>query len=62
MVCACFGVGLAAIHEAIASRRAASVDDISIALRAGSKCGTCLPELRSIVAHERTTHDRAHAH
>jgi assimilatory nitrate reductase catalytic subunit len=62
VVCACFGVGLAAIHEAITSRKAASVDDIGIALRAGSKCGTCLPELRGIVAHEGSNHDRTHAH
>ena len=49
-----------AIHEALASRKAANVDEIGIALRAGTKCGTCLPELRSIVDHER--HAREHAH
>ena len=49
VVCACFGVGLDAIREALASRKAASVEEIGIALRAGTKCGTCLPELRSIV-------------
>jgi assimilatory nitrate reductase catalytic subunit len=62
VICACFGVGVAAIHEAIVSRKATSVDDIGIALRAGSKCGTCLPELRSIVSHETSTHDHAHTH
>jgi assimilatory nitrate reductase catalytic subunit len=59
VVCACFGVGLAAIHEALTSRRATSVEEIGLSLRAGSKCGTCLPELRSIVDHER--HAREHA-
>jgi assimilatory nitrate reductase catalytic subunit len=58
VICACFGVGLAAIHEALASRRAANVAEIGLALRAGTKCGTCLPELRSIVNHER--HAREH--
>ena len=29
--------------------KAANVEEIGIALRAGTKCGTCLPELRSIV-------------
>ena len=52
VVCACFGVGVAAIAEAVASRKAASVEDIAKALRAGNKCGTCLPEIRSIVSHE----------
>jgi assimilatory nitrate reductase catalytic subunit len=73
IVCACFGVGVAAIAEAVASGNAASVEDIAKALRAGNKCGTCLPEIRSIVGHElasrnakdrvndRHTHDHAHA-
>jgi assimilatory nitrate reductase catalytic subunit len=61
VVCACFGVGLAALHEAIASRKAVSIDEIGTALRAGTKCGTCLPELRSILAHETSAHARARA-
>ncbi|MEX2034317.1 MAG: molybdopterin dinucleotide binding domain-containing protein, partial [Xanthobacteraceae bacterium] len=48
VVCACFGVGVAAIHEALASGKATNVEEIGLALRAGSKCGSCLPELRSI--------------
>jgi assimilatory nitrate reductase catalytic subunit len=53
VICACFGVGLNIIREAIASGAAASVDDISHALRAGTNCGSCLPELKRIVGHER---------
>jgi assimilatory nitrate reductase catalytic subunit len=49
VVCACFGVGLAAIQDALASGKAASAEQIGKALRAGTKCGSCLPELRSIV-------------
>jgi assimilatory nitrate reductase catalytic subunit len=60
VICACFGVGLAAIYEALASRKAANVEEIGLLLHAGSKCGTCLPELRSIVDHDR--HHREHAH
>ena len=60
VICACFGVGLAAIHEALASRKAANVEEIGQALRAGTKCGSCLPELRRIVDHDR--HPREHAH
>ena len=42
----------------VVSRKAANVAEIGLALRAGTKCGTCLPELRSIVDHER--HAREH--
>ena len=51
-VCACFGVGLAAIQDVLASRKATSVEEIGRALRAGTKCGTCLPELQSMVTHD----------
>jgi assimilatory nitrate reductase catalytic subunit len=50
VVCACFGVGLSAIRAAIRSGAAASVEGIGAALRAGTNCGSCLPELKRIVA------------
>ena len=49
VICACFGVGLAAIREAIESKSATNVDAIGKALRAGTNCGSCLPELNRIV-------------
>ena len=49
LVCACFGVGLATIRDALATGAAASVEDIGKALRAGTNCGSCLPELKRIV-------------
>jgi len=52
VICACFGVGLNVIRAAMAGG-AASVDDIGKALRAGTNCGSCLPELRRIVGHGR---------
>jgi assimilatory nitrate reductase catalytic subunit len=52
LICACFGVGLQAITTALASQQIASVEQIGRALRAGTKCGSCLPELRSIASHE----------
>jgi assimilatory nitrate reductase catalytic subunit len=52
VVCACFGIGLAAIRGAITSG-AANVDEIGKALRAGTNCGSCLPELKRIIANER---------
>jgi len=48
-VCACFAVGRAAIVAAIQSGRAASVVEIGAALRAGTNCGSCLPELATIL-------------
>ena len=53
MICACFGVGLNVIREAIAGGAAVSVEDIGTALRAGTNCGSCLPELKRIVHNER---------
>jgi assimilatory nitrate reductase catalytic subunit len=49
VVCACFGVGTDTIRDALLSRKATSAEEIGIALRAGTKCGSCLPELRSMV-------------
>jgi assimilatory nitrate reductase catalytic subunit len=49
IVCACFGVGLNVIRAAIASQGFTSTEDIGKALRAGTNCGSCLPELRKIV-------------
>ena len=49
IVCACFGVGLETIRRAITEGVAASVADIGRALRAGTNCGSCVPELRGIV-------------
>ena len=53
LVCACFGVGLNVIRAALASGRAASVEQIGVALRAGTNCGSFLPELKRIVADDR---------
>jgi len=55
VICACFGVGLNVIRDAIASNSATNVEAIGKALRAGTNCGSCLPELKRIV------HEHAHA-
>jgi assimilatory nitrate reductase catalytic subunit len=55
VICACFGVGLNVIREAIESDSAISVEAIGKAVRAGTNCGSCLPELKRIV------HEHAHA-
>ena len=42
--------GIATIRDALQSGKATSVDGIEAALRAGTNCGSCLPELKRIVA------------
>jgi assimilatory nitrate reductase catalytic subunit len=49
IVCACFGVGLEAIRRAITQGAAVNVAEIGRALRAGTNCGSCIPELQGIV-------------
>jgi assimilatory nitrate reductase catalytic subunit len=49
-ICACFGVGLSALHGAIAQRRLTSVAEIGAVLRAGTNCGSCIPELKAILS------------
>jgi assimilatory nitrate reductase catalytic subunit len=49
IVCACFAVGLRTLHRAIADRRVTSVAEIGAALRAGTNCGSCIPELNAIL-------------
>src|SRR5712671_3070753 len=49
LICSCFGVGLNVIRGALRSGTAANVEDIGKALRAGTNCGSCLPELKRIV-------------
>jgi assimilatory nitrate reductase catalytic subunit len=49
VVCACFGVGRTAICEAIAAG-AGSAAEIGAKLKAGTNCGSCIPELKRLIA------------
>jgi assimilatory nitrate reductase catalytic subunit len=49
-ICACFGVGLNTLHDTIASRRLTNVAEIGAILRAGTNCGSCIPELKAILS------------
>jgi len=49
MVCACFAVGRATIVEAVTAGKLVSAAEIAKALRAGTNCGSCLPELEMIL-------------
>ena len=50
IVCACFSVGLTTIRASIENGEAATVEDIGKLLRAGTNCGSCVPELKRIIA------------
>lgn len=52
IVCACHGVGENLLRDAIA-RGASSVEALGIELKAGSNCGSCIPELKQLLAHVR---------
>jgi assimilatory nitrate reductase catalytic subunit len=53
VICACFGVGLNVIRAALAEGAITTVEEIGKSLRAGTNCGSCLPELKRIVANGR---------
>ncbi len=67
LVCACFGIGQNVITREIDERGLCSTDLIGGALNAGTNCGSCLPELRSLIkaaaicqnraSNQRTTND-----
>jgi assimilatory nitrate reductase catalytic subunit len=48
-VCACFGVGRGAIDAAIAGG-CHDLFSIGRRLKAGTNCGSCVPELRRLIA------------
>jgi assimilatory nitrate reductase catalytic subunit len=49
VICACFGVGLAAIQTLIASGAAISVEAVGRHLKAGTNCGSCQPEIKKLI-------------
>jgi len=54
IVCACFGVGRTTICDAIAAG-AGSAAEIGAKLKAGTNCGSCIPELKRLIAGAETT-------
>ena len=49
IVCACFGVGRGTICDAIAAG-ANSAAAVGAQLKAGTNCGSCIPELKRLIA------------
>lgn len=50
IVCACFSVGINTITAAIKEQNLTSAEAIGKALKAGTNCGSCVPELKGILA------------
>jgi assimilatory nitrate reductase catalytic subunit len=48
-ICACYSVGRDAIEREIKARRLTTVAAIGSALKAGTNCGSCIPELQEIL-------------
>jgi assimilatory nitrate reductase catalytic subunit len=52
VVCSCFSVGRQTLIDAIRSQRLSSTREIGAALRAGTNCGSCLPELDALLTEQ----------
>ena len=58
VVCACFGVGRNTICDAIATG-ARSAAELGVRLKAGTNCGSCIPELKRLISQSATAdHER----
>jgi assimilatory nitrate reductase catalytic subunit len=53
VICACHGVGRDALIRAITSQGVATVKEIGSLLKAGTNCGSCIPELNGLLAEHR---------
>jgi assimilatory nitrate reductase (NADH) alpha subunit apoprotein (EC 1.7.1.1) len=51
-VCACFGVGRLQILRAIRRQGLTTPEQITRVLKAGGNCGSCVPELRALLAEQ----------
>ncbi|MCB1801822.1 MAG: molybdopterin-dependent oxidoreductase [Gammaproteobacteria bacterium] len=57
IVCSCFSVGINTLRQAIEGQQLATPEAIGRALHAGTNCGSCVPELRRLIADVKTRRD-----
>jgi assimilatory nitrate reductase catalytic subunit len=50
IVCSCFGVGRNVITDAIRKRGLKTAGEVTACLKAGGNCGSCVPEIKSLIA------------
>jgi len=49
IICSCFSIGRSTLLRAIRSQALVSAEQIGKALRAGTNCGSCVPELKALL-------------
>jgi assimilatory nitrate reductase catalytic subunit len=49
VVCSCFSVGINTLTRAIREQDLTTAEAIGQALKAGSNCGSCIPELKALL-------------
>ncbi|MCX7193240.1 MAG: molybdopterin-dependent oxidoreductase [Proteobacteria bacterium] len=49
VVCACFGIGEKTIRNAVQTQNLTSVEAVGQCLKAGTGCGSCVPEIRRLL-------------
>jgi assimilatory nitrate reductase catalytic subunit len=54
IVCSCFSVGRSTLLRAIRTQELVTAEQIGAALRAGTNCGSCVPELKALLAEAAT--------
>jgi len=52
IVCACFSVGINTIATAIKEQNLKTAEEIGRALKAGTNCGSCVPELKALLSNQ----------
>ena len=50
IVCACFGIGRNTLVDAIQNKGCTTTEAIGACLKAGTNCGSCVPELKELIA------------
>ncbi len=58
-VCSCFGVGRNTICDAIRTQGLQSTGEITVCLKAGGNCGSCVPELKRLLVEARVPTEEA---
>jgi assimilatory nitrate reductase catalytic subunit len=49
LVCSCFGVARGTLYDVIAKHGLTTAQQVGARVRAGTNCGSCLPEIRALL-------------
>jgi len=59
IVCSCFGVGRKTIEIAIRKDGLTTASQVTACVKAGGNCGSCVPEIRALLAAARVVEETA---